>query len=317
MARSLIARTLLGLRVWFVVDDERMEERRRGGRTAPSDRRGEQLAGARFEASRRRPADLLGQWTGDPTVRPSGVDLRTSLAYDLLALDAAHDYEALLLSPVAPIGVTSVLAPTSQDRVLSTTRGTEVVSDATNVLALECALRLRRDSAAHVRLCTVHQLLRMQPISDEGGHSKHFRLLMLADAGAGLPEDGFEVTAVLAHLAIYGRLLDAAARAHGLVWERPALIIRSNDALPAISTRLTVALADAFPDVAVREEWLDSTYYRGLRIGYGVHDAAGSFHEIVDVGVFDWVAQLTSNRRHRLVASAIGLQLLPVLFSGS
>ncbi|MEL4318716.1 hypothetical protein WJX64_06870 [Leifsonia sp. YIM 134122] len=55
----------------------------------------------------------------------------------------------------------------------------------------------------------------------------------------------------------------------------------------------------------------------GLRIGYGVYDRAGRFHEIVDLGVFDWVAQLTSNRRHRFVASAIGLQLLPVLFSGS
>lgn len=295
--------------------DERMEERRRG-RTSPSDRRGEQLAGARSEAGRRRPTDLLAQWTRDPTVRPSGVDLRTSLAYDVLALDAAHDYEALLLSPVAPMGVTSVLAPTSQDRVLSTIRGTEVVSDATNVLALECALRLRRDAAAHVRLCTVHQLLRMQPTGDESGRSKHFRLLMLADAGAGLPEDGFEIAAAVAHLSAYRRLLDAAAHTEGLVWERPALAIRSNDALPAISGRLGVALADAFPDVAIREEHVDSTYYHGLRLGYGVHDRAGEFHEIVDLGVFDWVAQLTSNRRHRLVASAIGLQLLPLLFSG-
>ena len=235
----------------------------------------------------------------------------------MLALDAAPDYEALLLSPVAPLGVTSVLAPTSQDRVLSTTRGTEVVSDATNVLALECALRLRRDSAAHVRLCTVHQLLRMQPTSDESGRSKHFRLLMLADAGVGLPEDGFEVAAAVAHLSAYRRLLDAAAHAHGIAWQRPALIIRSNEALPAISARLHVALSDSFPDVAIREEHLDSTYYRGLRIGYGVHDRAGAFHEIVDLGVFDWVAQLTSNRRHRFVASAIGLQLLPLLFSGS
>ncbi|KQP01879.1 hypothetical protein ASF30_04805 [Leifsonia sp. Leaf264] len=239
------------------------------------------------------------------------------MALDVLALNAAHDYEALLLSPVAPIGVTSVLAPTSQDRVLSTIRGTEVVSDATNVLALECALRLRRDSAAHVRLCTVHQLLRMQPTTTDSGRSKHFRLLMLADAGAGLPEDGFEVTAVIAHLSVYRRLLDAAAQSHGLAWERPALILRTNDALPAISTRLRVAICASFPDVAIREEHLDSTYYQGLRIGYGVHDSDGVFHEIVDLGVFDWVAQLTSNRRHRLVASAIGLQLLPLLLSGS
>ena len=288
----------------------------RRGRTSPSSRRGELLAAARSEADRRRPADLLAQWAADPTVRPSAIDLRTSVAYDMLALDAAEGYEALLLSPVAPLGVSSVLAPGSQDRILSTIRGTEVVSDATNVLALECATRLRRDPAEHVRLCTVHQLLRMQPIGDEVGHTKHFRLLMLADAGAGQPEDGFEVGAVIAQLRVYRRLLDSAAHAHGLVWERPVAVVRSNDVLRAIGPRIRSALEDAFPEVAIREELLKSDYYRGLRVGYGVHDRAGDFHEIVDLGVFDWVAQLTSNRRYRFVASAIGLQLMPLLFSG-
>jgi hypothetical protein len=33
----------------------------------------------------------------------------------------------------------------------------------------------------------------------------------------------------------------------------------------------------------------------------------------VDLGRFDWVASLTNDRRNRYVASAIGLQLLPLL----
>jgi hypothetical protein len=286
------------------------------GRTSPSSRRGELLAAARAEADKRRPSDLLEQWAADSTVRPSPVDLRTSVAYDVLALEAATGYEALLLSPVAPLGVSSVLAPGSQDRILSTIRGSEVVSDATNVLALECATRLRRNPAAHVRLCTVHQLLRMQPTGDEVGRTKHFRLLMLAEAGAGLPEDRFEIGAVLAQLRVYRRLLQSAAHAHGLAWERPVVVVRSDDVLPAIGPRIRSALKGAFADVAIREEPLQSGYYRGLRVGYGVHDRAGELHEIVDLGVFDWAAQLTSNRRHRYVASAIGLQLMPLLLAG-
>jgi hypothetical protein len=285
------------------------------GRNAPSNRRGELLAIARADAASRRPSDLLAQWAADSTVRPSPVDLRTAVAFDALALDAARDYEALLLSPVAPLGVSSVLSPGSQDRILSTIRGTEVVADATNVLALECAARLRRDPATHVRLCTIHQLLRMQPPSNEKARTKHFRLLMLGEAGAGSPANGFEVTAAIAQLHVYRRLLDSAARTRGLTWEQPLAIVRSNDALPAIGARIRTALEDGFPDIQVREESLESRYYQGLRIGYGAHDRAGVFQEIVDLGVLDWVGQLTSNRRNRYVASAIGLQLLPMLFS--
>ena len=69
-----------------------MDEQTRKRRRIPSDRRGELLAGARDEAARRRPADLLASWATDATVGPSPVDLRTSVAYDALALDAAEAY---------------------------------------------------------------------------------------------------------------------------------------------------------------------------------------------------------------------------------
>ena len=52
-------------------------------------------------------------------------------------------FSPLELSPVSPLGTNSVVATVSQNKTLTTTRGLEVVSDATNVLALECALRRR------------------------------------------------------------------------------------------------------------------------------------------------------------------------------
>ena len=292
-----------------------MDDRPRRRRSAPSDRRGELLAEARAEAARRRPVDLLSQWSVDRTVRPSPVDLRTSVAFDALALEAAREYEAVLLSPVAPLGVTSVLTPSSQDRTLSTIRASEVVSDPTNVLALECARRLREDPRQPVRLCTTHQLLRMQPVANAAGLTKHFRLFALADAGRGDADDGFEVTAVIAQLGAYRRMLEAAARAHGLHWNRPSAIVRTDGSHPALGERVIRALGAAQPDVAARTEALSSNYYHGLRVGFGAHDRAGEFHEIVDLGIFDWVARLTSNRRNRFVASAIGIQLLPLLFA--
>ena len=290
-----------------------MSERSSGRMVSPSDRRGELLGAARAEAAVRRPADLLAQWTQDATVRPGQLDQRTATSYDLLALEAASEYEAVLLSPVAPLGTNSAIAPTSQDRTLTTIRGSEVVSDPTNVLALECARRLRLAPREPVRLCTAHQVLRMQPVPQRPGMARHFRLFSMADAGWGRADDGFEVEAIVAQLGAYRRLLDAAARTHGLVWERPVAVVRSDDRLPAIADRLVAALQADQPDLELRREPLESAYYDGARIGFAVHDRDGQLHEWVDLGVFDWVAQLTGNRRQRFVASAIGLQLLPLL----
>lgn len=283
---------------------------------SPSEARGELLMAARAFAARRGPGDLIAQWRHDPTVRPSSVDLRLSTALDALALDAAAGFEAVLLSPVAPLGSSSVVAPSSQDRTLTTMRSSEVVSDPTNVLALECAQRLATDPTSPVRLCTVHQTMRMQPQAQGRGRTQHFRLFALAEAGAGLPSDGFEVRAVVEHLGVYLRLVHSAAESHGLVFDRPTAIVRTDDRYPALAERLTERLAVALPEVAVRTEHLDSTYYAGLRVGFGVHAADGELFDIVDLGALDWVSRLTGNRKHRLIASAIGIQLLPLLARG-
>ena len=290
-----------------------MGERSTDRRVSPSDRRRELFAIARDEAASRRPVDLVAQWVADSTVRPSQTDQRTATEYDALALEAATGYHALLLSPVAPIGTNSVVAPTSQNRTLTTIRRSEVVSDPTNVLALECSRRLRAAPRQRVRLCTAHQVLRMQPVPPGAGHTQHFRLFSLADAGPGLAHDGFEVDAVLAQLGVYRRILDTAARRHGLLWRRPVATVRSDGRLPAIANRIAAALGGDQPDVEVRLEPLESAYYDGLRILFGVHSEDGVLRDWIDLGVFDWVSQLTSNRRQRFVASAIGLQLLPML----
>ena len=94
-------------------------------------------------AASRSPADVLAHYERDPFCAPAIVDLRESHAVDGHLLAAANGFEALGLSPVAPLGASSAMAHTGQNRVLSALRMMEVVSDSTNVLALECARRLR------------------------------------------------------------------------------------------------------------------------------------------------------------------------------
>ena len=140
------------------------------------------LAVARRRAAATRPADVLRRYETDRFVQPAEADPER---VDELMRQALRklppSFEQLELSPVAPLGTSSVVAGISQDWIVSTIRGSEVVSDPTNVLALECARRRRRDRGTPVRLSASHRALRAQRF--QAPLSQHFRLLALCSAG--------------------------------------------------------------------------------------------------------------------------------------
>jgi hypothetical protein len=270
------------------------------------------MIAARKQAARRRPIDLLTQFERDGFVAPLFLDQRTVHRLDGLALEAAADYEALQLSPVAPLGVCSVLAPTSQDRTLSAARGTEVVSDPTNVFALVCAQRLLAAPEHPVRLCTVHQTLRAQSIPAKAGHSRHFRMFATAEAGVAAAEDGFEVAALARAIGVFDRLFDLLERSAGCVFPKRRLVLRTTEPRELLAKRLLEQLAKQLPHVELTREPLDQKYYDGLRVMFYAQSRSGDSIPIGDGGLFDWVSKLTSNQRYRFVASGFGLQLAPV-----
>jgi hypothetical protein len=113
------------------------------------------------------------------------------------------------LSPVCPLGTASVLSPISQDWIVSTIRNSEVVSDSTNVLAVECAVR-RRDQknrsssqSAPVHLAASHRLLRGQKISPRPGVLQHFRIFSLCSAGRDPGNLRFETETISLHIGFF------------------------------------------------------------------------------------------------------------------
>src|SRR5690606_31042236 len=125
---------------------------------------------------------------------------------------AAAGFEAVELSPLAPLGVCSAIAPTSQNRTVSTTRGTEVVSDPTNVLALERPRRLQTNPAQAVRLATSHRCVRAQAVPPGPGFAAHFRIFCLASAGREEQQHNFVVDAMLKHIRVHVAALDRLER---------------------------------------------------------------------------------------------------------
>jgi hypothetical protein len=228
-------------------------------------------------------------------------------------------FESVVLSPVAPLGVVAALTSVDQNSVLATTRGSEVVSDPTNVLALECALRRRallaatRGSGERVRLAATHRTLRAQAW-DDPGFSPHFSLMGLCTAGRDEGAFRFELETLLEHARFYLRLLSGLGDL-GLPVRRlhaaftPIGRGREDDLVHGVIGPVAADFPRAIVEIDVeRTRALD--YYSGACLRIALETASGDELELVDGGFTDWTQQLLGNRKERLLISGLGLERL-------
>jgi hypothetical protein len=299
---------------------------------APTDLQSLLLEVFRRRAAHQTPRRVLEQYEQNPFVRPAQVSVDALLELDRLALaHAVPPFEAVELSPLAPLGTCSVLAPVDQNRVVSTVRNTEVVSDSTNVLALECALRRRaqrregREAArAHpwVRLCASHRLVRAQRY-DRPELRAHFRLFSLCTAGRTGRTADFEPVALTEHVAFYLRFLaslrsDAEKHGYRFAGLRIAFIpIAGDRELNKLEQQVIAPLASQVP-AARFEIDPDSTtapgYYEWARFQIYARDPKGVEYMLGDGGFTNWTQQLLSDRRERLLISGIATERVSTLF---
>jgi hypothetical protein len=258
-------------------------------------------------AQARSAKELVTQYGRDPFCVPAPVDLRTTLAIDSHLLAAAERFEAVELSPVAPLGTCSVVGPTHQHRVLSALRATEVVSDPTNVLALECALRLRARPEVDLHLATSQRIVRAQPAPKQPGYSQHFRLFVLGSGGIERKDHAFTIDTVALHVRTLLAGLARLEQQGYALGRRRVEILASPERQP-----LGAQLADVLDaDCAA----LEHPYYSGgLRYRIWVTAPDGAELPLADGGTFDWLGQLMSNRRAVFVGSGLGAQMIALRF---
>lgn len=265
---------------------------------------------AETRATGRRPAELVEQWDRDRFVQPAIVDQRSLVELDGHLLRAASAFESIELSPVAPLGVCAIMGHASQNKVLSALRGTELVSDPTNVLALECARRLHRNPATAVRLATSHRCVRAQPIPKRRGLTANFRIFCLATAGLERQNHAFVVEAMAEHVKIMLHALDQLEQ-HGFAFPERRITVLTTEDRTALGDRIVAMLGGAVVSRAV----LEHPYYnKGLRFQIAARSSEGIETPLIDGGAFDWVAKLSSNRKAVYVASGLGSQLVPLMF---
>ena len=258
-------------------------------------------------ATRVTPAEVRRRWESDRLVSPAASDPRTLSAFEArLWQRVPGEFAGVELSPCTPFGTSAALAGIGQDRIVSTARGSEVVSDSTTTLALEAARRRRLQAAGdEVHLAACHRQLRTQPM---GGASAHFRLLTLVSSARDRGSGETEADLLTRHLRIWRNVLDEAVPGLATTIEisawSPVLADRVADRVrPALGSGHRVALVD------VPERTRARGYYADLALRLEVSGPDGPV-EIGDGGLTGWTAALTDNRKERCLVSCVSTERL-------
>jgi hypothetical protein len=258
----------------------------------------------------RTPSTLAEQWSSDRFVQPAFIDQRIFVELDGHLLAAAAAFEAIELSPLAPLGVCSAVGLASQNKIVSTTRGTEVLSDPTNVMALECARRLREKPDAVVRLATSHRCVRAQEVPKQPGFAAHFRIFCLATAGREQKDYALVQNGVVEHITTMLAGLSGLEQ-HGYAFPNRVVKVFATPERAHVGDRIAAAL----PGVEVMRAPLEHPYYSGgVRFQIGARGVQGADVPLIDGGTFDWVGRLAANNRLAFVATGMGSQLAAYVY---
>jgi hypothetical protein len=288
---------------------------------APSDLQSILLETFRRRAAHLTPAQVLSHYESNRFVQPSPVSPARLLAWEQIAYSSLPpEFQTVVLAPVTPLGTCSAIARVNQNWAVSTVRNTEVVSDSTNVLALECALRRRHlasnpKSSQTVHLAASHRLLRAQHFSRPNQFA-HFSSFALCSAGRDIGHRQFEMAALGQHIRFYLVALQSY-----LPKGTPLRIVISDFATNAhhgiLEKQLLVPLRSEFSDIEVIMD-MERVNGRGYYIDlvFKVHASlpSGEWVELADGGCVNWTQQILSNSKERLLISGIGSERLCIAF---
>ncbi len=216
------------------------------------------------------------------------------------------------MSPVCPLGTNSVVASVDQNQAVSTSRNTEVISDATNVLALECVVRRQEAIKApsthldEVHLAASHRFLRPK-LYDSPAFSAHFHMFSLCSAGRDQGNLQFETSALQLQLQFYltalQELLNESIEFSVLITD-----FHEHDRSTFLEKSLLAPIKNKFTNVVCKfndERTTGRGYYQNLCFHIYATLPSGEDIQLADGGSVDWTQKLTSNRKERLIISGI------------
>ncbi|MBL7814594.1 MAG: hypothetical protein JNL70_06280 [Saprospiraceae bacterium] len=277
----------------------------------------EELSGADFNslllalfkqrATKVTPAQLIADFVENRFVKPSDIDPIKSRELELAWLKQAQSqgFRVITLSPVSPLGTCSAMGAVSQHKVISSTRRTEVVADATNVLALHIAHEFKTiaDKSAVLRYATVHRHLRAQPF-DNPKFTAHFGIFCLVSGGFDRGNKAFEWCELNQHIALILDLLRGCFAVSDMYIK---FFLKEDNLQWRDELAQPHHVWHNLPQVIVADT--DNTYYQMLQFKIYLR-LPNMDIDIADGGFVDWTQQLLGNKKHRTFISGVGIELV-------
>ncbi len=279
------------------------------------------LAVYKARSSQRTPSEVLTDYKHNRFVAPSAADPeKLQRVESIIRQHLPSTARVLELAPVCPLGTSSVIAGVSQNWSVATARNTEVVSDATNVLALECALQRRRaleidpKSQEVFHYFASHRLLRPQ-FNDNPHLLTHFRLFHSCSAGRDVGNMGFETDSIFAHASAYLASLQQVAPSSAIV-EFLLSDFHDQDRDEYLERNLLAPLRSAYSGAQFSlNDGRDAGrgYYRDLCFHINIQLPGMAAIQLADGGSVDWTQKMLGSAKERLVTSAISTERLCTL----
>lgn len=262
------------------------------------------------------PHELLKAYARNRFTVPSGLkpsDYHLA-EHRLLTLAEEASIQGVLLSPAAPIASCSAFGHVAQNNVVSALRGTEILSDPTNMLAVIIAEGLKRsevDNETPLHFCTTARVLRAQKFPEIPGFFSHFGLFCIVSSGKDKGSYSCEKAMLAKHMAYYRQLLLHEPHAKLSVTLRKRGGYKDAGGFGDCMRETVQAELPGIP-LAFDFEGEQNGYYKG--INFKIHaEKNGKPVEIGDGGFVDWIQRMTGNRKERCLISCIAIDRFMML----
>jgi len=262
----------------------------------------------RIRARKVRPATLLNEFEKNRFVSPSSVDPIgfTQLEIKCLELAKARGFTPITLSPLTVLGTCASVGFVDQNNVLTALRGTEVVSDATNVFALLMATEFKkRNNRSTIKYAATHRHVRTQSFANPA-FTAHFSIFCMATGGMDKGNFSFELEHLLDHIhthySVFTNEFDK---------EKLHVRIYLKQINATFEDKLRKALESINQEIAIKIEKHgdEGDYYKMVRFRFFLQHKGDEIN-LSDGGFVDWTQKLIPNKKHRMITSGIGTELV-------
>ncbi len=268
------------------------------------------LEAYKLQAEKLTPTGLLKAYQTNRFAVPSEVD---PIAYhqmeaNLLKIAEKMGISGILLSPSAPFGSCSVFGCVDQNNVISAARGTETLSDPTNMLAVIISDGLKNgviEKTQTVHYCTTARVVRAQALPGGKGCFSHFGIFCMVSSGKDGGSYSCEKELLVKQLSYYKRLF---SEKYGV---KLSLVLGKRSGYTdsdGFFERIAELVRSELPEVPLSFDFAheDNNYYKGINFKLCM-EKENEIIEVADGGFVDWIDKMTGNRKARCLISGLGI----------